>query len=235
MPSALGGGSVPFHLPLEGGQRGIHRRQLALQSISPKGEHAQLPLLVAQLARRSIFPTGGSRAAIAKGRKHGEHWKLEQVLASLSNPPRLNRRTFRQIGQGSHDEVLLSHGCSKSLVLPVLAHLQPSRWLLGVALGSSLMCGSDALAQTYVALMEGQRAIPLGGRFNTVPVLHSNQPEEVEGPGLLISTVPGVALAAENGMALEMPAYTFNGEFGLHLHHKYLPPYRASKIGRAHV
>jgi hypothetical protein len=79
-----------------------------------------------------------------------------------------------------------------------------------------------------VALMEGQQALPLRGRFNTVPVLHSNQPEEVEGPGLLISTVPGVAIAAETGEAVAMPAYTFNGEFALHLHHKYFPPYRAA-------
>ena len=104
----------------------------------------------------------------------------------------------------------------------------PSGFLPGLALGSLLFLGPSALAQSYVALMEGQRAQPLRGRFNTVPVLHSNQPEEVEGPGVLISTVPGVAIAAENGMALEMPAYTFNGDFGLHLHHKYFPPYRGS-------
>ena len=35
-------------------------------------------------------------------------------------------------------------------------------------------------SQAYVALMAGQRAKPLNGSFNTVPVLHSNQPEEVE-------------------------------------------------------
>ncbi len=105
----------------------------------------------------------------------------------------------------------------------------PTRLLLGLACGGVVLFEpGGAWAQSYVALMEGQRAIPLRGRFNTVPVLHSNQPEEVEGPGLLISTVPGVAIAAENGMALQMPAYTFNGEFGLHLHHKYFPPYRAS-------
>ncbi|MEB3244166.1 MAG: DUF3370 family protein [Cyanobacteriota bacterium] len=91
-----------------------------------------------------------------------------------------------------------------------------------------MLAPPNALGQTYVALMEGQRAIPLNGRFNNVPVLHSNQPEEVEGPGLLISTVPGVAFAAETNQPLQMPAYTFNGEFGLHLHHKYFPPYRAS-------
>lgn len=124
--------------------------------------------------------------------------------------------------------------CSTAIVsLPaVLAVFDPGsvRLLPGLVLGGLLWLGPSALAQSYVALMEGQRATPLRGRFNTVPVLHSNQPEEVEGPGVLISTVPGVAVAAaaETGMTLEMPAYTFNGEFGLHLHHKYFPPYRAS-------
>ena len=75
--------------------------------------------------------------------------------------------------------------------------------------------------------MAGQRAKPLNGTFNQVPVLHSNQPEEVEGPGILISTTPGVSYAAENGMALRNAEYTFNGEFGLHMHHKYFPSYRS--------
>ncbi len=107
-------------------------------------------------------------------------------------------------------------------------HPLPIRWLLGLACGSFVLLQPEAWAQSYVALMEGQRALPLRGRFNTVPVLHSNQPEEVEGPGLLISTIPGVAYAAENGLPIQMPAYSFNGDFGLHLHHKYFPPYRAS-------
>jgi hypothetical protein len=84
-----------------------------------------------------------------------------------------------------------------------------------------------APARAYVALMAGQRARPLEGRFNSVPVLHSNQPEEVEGPGILITTEPGMAYAAETGRALRNAEYTFNGEFGLHLHHKYFPDYRA--------
>jgi hypothetical protein len=80
----------------------------------------------------------------------------------------------------------------------------------------------------YVALMAGQSARPLRGTFNNVPVLHSNQPEEVEGPGILISTAPGQALAAETGQWLRNAEYTFNGEFGLHLHHKYFPPSRGA-------
>ena len=88
----------------------------------------------------------------------------------------------------------------------------------------ALICAAPAVeAQSYVALMAGQKARPLNGRFNNVPVLHSNQPEEVEGPGILISTAPGSSFAAETGQALSNPEYTFNGDFGMHLHHKYIP------------
>jgi hypothetical protein len=83
-------------------------------------------------------------------------------------------------------------------------------------------------AAAYVALMAGQRARPLRGTFNNVPVLHSNQPEEVEGPGILINTAPGQALAVETGQWLRNAEFTFNGEFGLHLHHKYFPPSRGA-------
>jgi hypothetical protein len=83
-------------------------------------------------------------------------------------------------------------------------------------------------ARAYVALMAGQSARALNGTFNNVPVLHSNQPEEVEGPGILINTAPGIAYAAENGQGLPNAEFTFNGDFGIHLHHKYFPPYRAS-------
>ena len=79
-------------------------------------------------------------------------------------------------------------------------------------------------SQAYVALMAGQRAKPLNGSFNTVPVLHSNQPEEVEGPGILINTSSGVGYAAETGAPLTNADFTFNGEFGVHIHHKYIPP-----------
>jgi hypothetical protein len=76
--------------------------------------------------------------------------------------------------------------------------------------------------------MAGQRARPLNGTFNNVPVLHSNQPEEVEGPGILISTSPGYAYASETGQPLRNAEFTFNGDFGMHLHHKYFPPNRRS-------
>ena len=82
-------------------------------------------------------------------------------------------------------------------------------------------------AHAYVALMAGQSARPLQGQFNNVPVLHSNQPEEVQGEGILVSTAPGYAYAAETGQPLANATYTFNGEFGLHVHHKYYPQDRS--------
>lgn len=127
---------------------------------------------------------------------------------------------------GRHDGQL-PKDCVRRDVLAVFRPI-PARLLLSLACGSLLVLHPRVWAQSYVALMDGQRAVPLNGQFNAVPVLHSNQPEEVEGPGLLISTVPGTAVAAENGMPVEMPAYTFDGEFGLHLHHKYFPTYRGS-------
>ena len=78
-------------------------------------------------------------------------------------------------------------------------------------------------ARAYVPLMAGQRARALNGAFNNVPVLHSNQPEIVKGPGILVNTAPGSAIAAENNQPLKNPEFTFNGEFGLHMHHKYYP------------
>ena len=78
-------------------------------------------------------------------------------------------------------------------------------------------------AQAYVALMAGQRALPLVGKFNSVPVLHSNQPEEVLGPGILVNTMDGQAFSPEINQSLDNATYTFNGEFGLHIHHKYKP------------
>ena len=86
-------------------------------------------------------------------------------------------------------------------------------------------------AKAYVALMAGQSARPLQGQFNNVPVLHSNQPEEVLGEGILVSTTPGVGIAAETGQPLANATYTFNGTFGLHVHHKYYPQDR-SRIHR---
>ena len=82
----------------------------------------------------------------------------------------------------------------------------------------------------YVPLMAGQRARPLNGTFNNVPVLHSNQPEIVKGAGILVNTQPGSAIASENNQPLRNAAFTFNGEFGLHMHHKYYPS-DASRLG----
>ncbi|MEI6828365.1 MAG: DUF3370 family protein [Synechococcaceae cyanobacterium ELA445] len=71
--------------------------------------------------------------------------------------------------------------------------------------------------------MAGQSARPLQGTFNNVPVLHSNQPEEVLGAGILVNTEAGNSVAVETGQPLANASFTFNGDFGLHVHHKYAP------------
>ena len=148
------------------------------------------------------------------------------VLAGLNVALRRCGEILGRRPASRHDGQL-PRNSSRRDVLAVFRPI-PARLLLSLACGSVLVSSPKAWAQSYVGLMDGQRALPLKGQFNRVPVLHSNQPEEVEGPGLLISTVPGTAFAAENGMPVEMPAYTFNGDFGLHLHHKYFPTYRGS-------
>ncbi len=96
--------------------------------------------------------------------------------------------------------------------------------------GLELALHSRALA--YVALMAGQIARPLNGTFNNVPVLHSNQPEIVTGPGILVNTEEGSAIAVESNQTLRNAAYTFNGEFGVHMHHKYYPKDQSKLGGR---
>jgi hypothetical protein len=98
-----------------------------------------------------------------------------------------------------------------------------------LALAGGVILASQP-AWAYVALMAGQSARPLQGSFNNVPVLHSNQPEEVFGPGILVNTAPGSAIASETNQPLANATYTFNGEFGLHVHHKYHPEDR-SRMG----
>jgi hypothetical protein len=51
--------------------------------------------------------------------------------------------------------------------------------------------------------MAGQRARPLNGTFNNVPVLHSNQPEIVTGPGILVNTAPGAGIASGKQSSVE--------------------------------
>ena len=97
---------------------------------------------------------------------------------------------------------------------------------------AALEFGLQGRGEAYVALMAGQRARPLKGTFNNVPVLHSNQPEIVTGPGILVNTAPGSAIAAESNQPLRNAAYTFNGEFGVHMHHKYYPKDQSKLGGR---
>ena len=95
--------------------------------------------------------------------------------------------------------------------------------MAALAAAAGAILEAPAARASYVQLMSGQSARPLQGRFNAVPVLHSNQPEEVFGPGILVNTAPGSAVARETGQSLRNATFTFNGEFGLHMHHKYYP------------
>lgn len=102
-----------------------------------------------------------------------------------------------------------------------------------VLLGVSAVIGETVLmrpAAAYVPLMAGQKARPLNGTFNNVPVLHSNQPEIVKGEGILVNTQAGSGIASENNQPLRNAEFTFKGEFGLHMHHKYYPS-DAARLG----
>ena len=102
-----------------------------------------------------------------------------------------------------------------------------------VLVGVSSVIGETLVnlpALAYVPLMAGQSARPLNGTFNNVPVLHSNQPEIVKGEGILVNTQEGAGIAAETNQPLRNAEFTFNGEFGLHMHHKYYPS-DAARLG----
>ena len=109
-------------------------------------------------------------------------------------------------------------------------HVRCGAGRIGLGLALVLVSCPPGLAQApavpiqgpTVALLAGQTARALQGSFNTVPVLHSNQPEAVNGPGILIDTSPGIA-DAETGVAMANPTYRFEGPFGLHFHHLYSP------------
>ena len=111
-----------------------------------------------------------------------------------------------------------------------MSRIRVSLTVLACVLIGPLELASSRCGHAYVAILAGQRARPLNGDFNNVPVLHSNQPEIVTGPGILVNTAPGAAIASENNRPLNNATYTFNGEFGVHMHHKYYPS-DVSKLG----
>ena len=86
-------------------------------------------------------------------------------------------------------------------------------------------------AEAYVALMAGQRARPLNGTFNNVQFFIPISLKS-SGPGILVNTAAGSAIAAESNQPLRNAAYSFNGEFGVHMHHKYYPKDQSKLGGR---
>lgn len=186
-------------------------------------------------------------AAAAKERKHEKVGKVLKVLASQTGlpsvvfpPPAMALKhpvvssnpssceSFRSGFAANYPSYPCRDGSSalKPNTLISRFPLQPIKLLIAAALGVPLGMLQALPASAYVALMAGQQARPLNGIFNKVPVLHSNQPEEVEGPGILINTSPGFAYAEETGRPLRNAEFTFNGDFGVHMHHKYFPPNR---------
>ena len=185
-------------------------------------------------------------ATAAQEGKHEKVGKFFKVLASLTGlprvvfpPPRWPRNTLRSVtfqapvrvfNLGLQPTARLPFGVGAIALKPntliTRFPLRPIKLLIATALGTPLGLLQALPAAAYVALMAGQQARPLNGTFNKVPVLHSNQPEEVEGPGILISTAPGYAYAEETGQPLRNAEFTFNGDFGVHMHHKYFPPNR---------
>ena len=142
-------------------------------------------------------------------------------------------------GQGDATGVLMANGAAARRASPArrpasLAWARCSAgcgnaWLQLLAPLLLVPLGGEARAQSLpgqppdpgLALMAGQPARALAGQFNTVPVLHSNQPEAVAGPGILIDTRAGSAISSETGQAIDNASFRFQGAFGLHLHHKF--------------
>jgi len=123
-------------------------------------------------------------------------------------------------GQPSSSLVILCRsihfrfGCSLALGLAIC----PAGW----AQAPAPTAPAVPIQGATLAVLNGQRVRALQGSFNRVPVLHSNQPEAVGGPGILIDTSPGMVYA-ETGVALANPSFRFQGPFGLHFHHLYSP------------
>lgn len=134
-------------------------------------------------------------------------------------------------GQGMKQSRIPTSPASIVRMVRAVGPISPMRPLLSALSLLAVVLVAPAPASAYVALMAGHRARPLQGQFNTVPVLHSNQPEEVLGPGILVNTMPGWGIAAETNQSLANATYTFNGEFGLHVHHKYYPQNRSRIVG----
>ena len=173
-----------------------------------------------------LSPIGSRSAGTEEWRKHG-------TLKSHPNPGVLKGVSCHQLAVKAN--VIKFEGCAvcSQEFTPTSRSRKPTEEslvskhisllvLLGVSTATA-----DLLvvrpAGAYVPLMAGQQARPLNGTFNNVPVLHSNQPEIVKGSGILVNTQPGSSIAAETNKPLRNAMFTFNGEFGLHMHHKYYP------------
>jgi len=232
---------IPGDLLLECADRGVEGSQAPFGGIPPESEHTELVALMLAPGFSSIHDwiAGG------KGRKHhgqpimmcssdaeastvvwGVPRKGEDGGVSVVGAVPMARKALK-IPSGEAALSPLAARCGKpSPCLQVCC--DAGRMGLGLALVWAGCPPGLARAPAVpvqgptVALMAGQTARALEGSFNMVPVLHSNQPEAVNGPGILIDTSPGIAYA-ETGMAMANPTFRFEGPFGLHFHHLYSP------------
>jgi hypothetical protein len=93
---------------------------------------------------------------------------------------------------------------------------------IALLVGSGIIATPEGQPQTIPLPHQVQ---PLRGQFNATPVLHSNQPEVVRSEGILISTAFGTSTyrRGQSQQLIANPLFTFNGPFGIHVHHIYRP------------
>jgi hypothetical protein len=242
---------IPRDLLLKCADRGVEGSQAPLGGIPPKREHTELVALMLAPGFGSIHDwiAGG------KGRKHHDqpivlcssHTEATSVVRADPGRGRMEGHCGVGAVAMAREALMIPPGeAARSSSAAPCGDSSPclqvccdaGRMGLGLALvwagcppGLAQAPALPAQGPT-VALMAGQTARALQGSFNTVPVLHSNQPEAVNGPGILIDTSPGIAYS-ETGLAMANPTFRFEGPFGLHFHHLYSPSSpRPDRLGR---
>ncbi len=226
---------IPRDLLLKCADRGVEGSQAPLGGIPPKREHTELVALMLAPGFGSIHDwiAGG------KGRKHHDqpivlcssHTEATSVVRADPGRGRMEGHCGVGAVAMAREALMIPPGEAAPCGDPspcLQVCCDAGRMGLGLALvwagcppGLAQAPALPAQGPT-VALMAGQTARALQGSFNTVPVLHSNQPEAVNGPGILIDTSPGIAYS-ETGLAMANPTFRFEGPFGLHFHHLYSP------------
>lgn len=94
-------------------------------------------------------------------------------------------------------------------------NFQRSLALLSLALISPVFISPvQAQAPAQVESIQRMKVYPLPGQLDNLPMFNSNSPEIVDGPGILLSTLPGA-----EGSTSPFLDYAFQGDFGVFSHH----------------